>query len=189
MSSLMLHPSRDIKVMADPEEIVQQVYARCAQAFCRFFTVRVGGDPHTVDDLMQQLWLRARLQARALRDPNPEPWLWRIARNLLREHYRPRSRTPGDEPLAQPDLARRLAQRFDTEDLPPETIARKEVQDQLLLAITEMTGDEQTLLIGRYFEGRTHTELAAILNISERAVEGRLYRARIALREKLAHLA
>lgn len=189
MSTLMLHPSREIKAMADPEATVQQTYTRCVQAFCRFFTVRVGGDSHTVDDLMQQLWLRARLQAHTLRDPNPEPWLWRIARNLLHEHHRKRRRTSAGEPLAQPDLACRLAQRFDTEDLPPDTLARKEVQDQLLLAITELTGDEQTLLIGCYFEGRTHAELSAILNISERAVEGRLYRARIALREKLAHLA
>ncbi len=69
-----------------------------------------------------------------------------------------------------------------------EALARKEVQDQLLLALTGLSGDAQELLIGSYFEGRSHAELASMLNVSERAIEGRLYRARVALRDKLAHL-
>ena len=82
-------------------------------------------------------------------------------------------------------MAQSLATRFDTEDLPEQELARKEVQEQLLLALTELSSEAQEVLIGAYFEGRSQAELAARLGISPRAVEGRLYRARLALRDRL----
>jgi RNA polymerase sigma-70 factor (ECF subfamily) len=166
--------------------VVEQAFDRCGQAFSRYFAVRVGGDTHLVDDLMQQLWLRGRMRANELRGSSPEPWLWRIAQNLLREHWRRSGRQNGR--LADPDLARFLARRFDEQELALDLLARQEVQDQLLLALTELPADEQALLIGFYFEGQTQRELATALGIGERAVEGRLYRARAALRDKLARL-
>jgi RNA polymerase sigma-70 factor (ECF subfamily) len=173
---------------ADLTAAVQQVFERCGQAFCRYFTVRTGGRSDVVDDLMQQLWLRSRLAAADLQDPNAEPWLWRIAQNLLHEHRRKRGRAPLGWVVAQPELARTLARQFDREDLPAEVLARGEVQDQLLLALTELSSDEQELLVGFYFENCSHATLAERLGISPRAVEGRLYRARQALRDKLADL-
>jgi RNA polymerase sigma-70 factor (ECF subfamily) len=174
--------------LGDPAEAVQRTFERCGPALYRYFAVRSSRDAHLVDDLMQQLWLRAHVHAADLRDPNPEPWLWRIAQNLLREHRRKQAPYSLDGPMADPGLARVLAERFDTENLPDELLARKEVQEQLLLALTELTSDEQELLVGFYFEGHSQTELGEKLSISERAVEGRLYRARLALRDRLAHL-
>jgi RNA polymerase sigma-70 factor (ECF subfamily) len=81
-----------------------------------------------------------------------------------------------------------LARRIDTEDLPEEVLLRKEVQDQLLLAMTALPSEVQELLIGFYFEGHSQVELAATRGVSERAIEGRLYRARLAFRDKLADL-
>ena len=168
--------------------LVQETFERCGQALCRYFTVRVRGDSHLVDDLMQQLWLQARLHCGALRHDAAEPWLWRIAQNLLRAHWRRQGRTSGDRIQADPALARSLGVRFDTEDLPADTLARQEVRDQLLLALTELSASTQELLIGCYFEDRSQADMAITLGITERAVEGRLYRARLALRDKLAHL-
>ncbi len=167
---------------------VERVFDRCAPAFCRYFAVRTGDDEHTVDDLMQQLWLQARRRAHSVRQPNAEAWLWRVAQNLLRAHWRSRARRPRQVPLADPQLAAELARRFDTEELPAELLARKEVRDQLLLALTALPSDEQELLLGHYFLGLSQAALSKERGISERAVEGRLYRARKLLREKLKHL-
>ncbi len=188
MTTLAAHQGAAMSATNDPATAVQRTFEACGQAFCRYFAVRTGRDIHLVDDLMQQLWLRAHLNARELREDNAEPWLWRIAQNLLREHRRRKSRAPLDGAVAEPELARALAQRFDTEELPPELLARKEVRDQLLLALTELPAADQELLAGFYFEGRCQADLAALLSMSVRAVEGRLYRARLALRDKLAHL-
>jgi RNA polymerase sigma factor (sigma-70 family) len=172
----------------NPADAVQRTFERCSPALCRYFAVRTRQDEHLVDDLMQQLWLRAFVHAAEVREPNPEPWLWRIAQNLLREHRRKQVPHSLDGPAADPALARALAEQFDTENLPDEVLARQEVQDQLLLALTELPSAEQELLVGFYFEGRSQAELGEKLSISERAVEGRLYRARLALRDRLAHL-
>ncbi len=163
-------------------------FDRCSRAICRYFSVRTGGDEHLVDDLMQQLWLQARRKADSVRQANAEAWLWRVAQNLLRAHWRNRAQRPQEAPLADPRLAAELARRFDNEELPAEVLARKEVRDQLLLALTALPSAEQELLLGHYFHELSHAKLAEAHGISERAVEGRLYRARKLLRQKLKHL-
>jgi RNA polymerase sigma factor (sigma-70 family) len=163
-------------------------FERIAHALFRYFAVRVG-DADLVDDLMQQLWLRARLSAEAVRGADPEPWLWQIARNLLRETYRRRDRERArGGAVADAELARQLAEQLDTTDLPETVLAQREVRDQLLLALTALPSEPQELLIAFYFDGRSHADLARCHQVSERAIEGRMYRARLALREQLAHL-
>ena len=167
---------------------IHQTWQRCCQSFCRYFTVRTGGNTHLVDDLMQQLWLRSRLKAGDLRNTEAEPWLWRIAQNLLREHRRKSNGRLEQRAVCDPALGHALAVQFDTEEMPAEALARREVRDQLLLALTSLRSEEQELLVMHYFEDRSQTELAQTLAISRRAVEGRLYRARQSLRDKLKHL-
>jgi RNA polymerase sigma-70 factor (ECF subfamily) len=150
--------------------------------------VRTGGDHHLVDDLMQQLWLRGRLKRGDLRAAEPEPWLWRIAQNLLREHRRKYANHLDRRVLADSSLARQLAKQFETEDMPLSMLERSEVRDQIMLALTELPNEEQSLLVERYFEGRSGREMAHSLEVTERAIEGRLYRARLALKRKLEHL-
>ncbi|MCB9864896.1 MAG: sigma-70 family RNA polymerase sigma factor [Phycisphaerales bacterium] len=167
---------------------IQEAWRRCCQSFCRYFSVRTYDNTHLVDDLMQQLWLRAWLRRNDVRSADPEPWLWRIAQNLLREHRRKHANLLDRRVLADPSLARQLAKQFETQNMPAELLQRREVREQLLLALTELSHADQELLVNHYFERRTQRELARELGVSERAVEGRLYRARLALRNKLEHL-
>jgi RNA polymerase sigma-70 factor (ECF subfamily) len=173
---------------AEQAMTVEQLFDRYALVFWRFFAVRTGNDQHAADDLMQQLWLQAHLKGRSTRAGKAEAWLWQVARNLLRFHWRKRAAAPADLPELDSALARRLARHFDREPLPDELLSRREVRDQLLLALTELAAEQQLLLIGYYFEGRSESALAQELAMSPRAIEGRLYRARRALRDKLAHL-
>lgn len=162
-------------------------WKRCRMSFYRFFSVRAGGDEHLVDDLMQQLWLRASVADDRRRAADAEPWLWTIAQNLLRE----RGRREGKLVVklrANPDLVRQIVREFDSAPAPLELLMQREVQQQLLLALTHLGSADQELLIGRYFEHRSHVELARGLGISERAVEGRLFRARAQLRQELVNL-
>jgi RNA polymerase sigma factor (sigma-70 family) len=117
-----------------------------------------------------------------------EYWLKRVATNLIREHWRKQARRPAHVPLAEPALAAELAEKIAKEQLPEAFWERKEAQDQLILAVTDLPGEEQELIVGHYFQSESHARLARRLGISERAVEGRLYRARQALREKLRNL-
>jgi RNA polymerase sigma factor (sigma-70 family) len=167
---------------------VEQFFDRYAAVFWRFFAVRTDSDQHAADDLMQQLWLQARLRGGAVRHGKTEAWLWQVARNLLRLYWRKRAAAPADLPEVDSVLAAQLARQLDRELLPDELLSRREVRDQLLLALTELAAEQQILLFGYYFDGKSESALAQELAVTPRAVEGRLYRARRALRDKLAHL-
>jgi RNA polymerase sigma-70 factor (ECF subfamily) len=180
-------PSQPAAGESSAQRDLEQTFDRCGQAFCRFFSVRTGDD-HATDDLMQQLWLQCRTRGGDVRQVNAEPWMWQVARNLLKLHWRSHADSTARRISVDPVLAHRLARQFDEEDIPSDVLARRETQDQLLLALTALSADEQALLIATYFEGRSGAELAKSLNVSARAVEGRLYRARAALRERLVHM-
>jgi RNA polymerase sigma-70 factor (ECF subfamily) len=167
---------------------IHRTWQHCCQSFGRYFAVRTRGDLHLVDDLMQQLWVRAAGRAENCRDDDPEPWMWRIAQNLLREHRRREGGCLDRRMAVDPGLARELAARLDREALPDELLAREEVRQQITLALTSLTAADQELLIGFYFEERSQAELARRLELSERAIEGRLYRARRALRDRLERI-
>lgn len=177
----------DDGVARDDVAAIHAAFDRCSRAIYRYIAVRVR-DAHLADDLMQQLWLQARTSGASVPDHEREFWLRGIAKNLVRTHWRRQARRPASRPLADPGLAAELAGRLGTKELPPETLERKEIRDQLLLAITELDSADQELIVEHYFHSRSQVELAAERGLSPRGIEGRLYRARQALREKLRNL-
>jgi RNA polymerase sigma-70 factor (ECF subfamily) len=64
------------------------VYARHGPAMFRFL-VRLCGRRELAEDLFQELWVRVARHARRLRpDTQLGPWLYAVARNLVRSHAR-----------------------------------------------------------------------------------------------------
>ena len=167
---------------------LERVFDRCASSLFRFFVVRTGGDEHLADDLMQQLWLQARGSRRSVPENELEYWLRAIARNLVRAHWRRIGQRPNHLSLGDPALAADLGRRMASEVIPDDVMHRAEVRQQLMLALTELSHDDQTILIAHYFHGKPHAELASLLGLTHRAVEGRLYRARRSLRTRLEAL-
>lgn len=162
----------------------ERVFGLIGPSLYRFLAVRIG-DSHLADDFMQQLWLQGSRQSGRIPADELEFWLRAIARNLIRTHWRKQARRPAHVPVPDPALAAKIAQRLVSEELPPQELERKEVRDQLMLAITALPASEQELIVGHYFDQMSHAQLAAKWGTSERAIEGRLYRARQTLRSQL----
>lgn len=168
---------------------IEAAFDRNGPSLYRYLVVRAGGDNHLADDLMQQLWLQCVSgDALSVPDDQLEFWLRGIARNLIRAHWRRARNRPVHWPIADGELASGLADRLTGEELPPQALERKELRDQLLLALTDLPAGEQELIAGHYFEGCSHAELAHRTDLTVRAVEGRLYRARQALQNRLRGL-
>ncbi len=188
-SSLTRHLQTDLDSSMSERARVEAAFDRHSSATYRFVVVRVGGDRHLADDLMQQLWLQCiGSQTVTIPDDRLEFWFRGIAKNLLRSHWRTTRNRPTHLPIAEPALASELAEKLSSEELPAAALERREVCDQLSLALTALPTVEQELMVGYYFRDRTHAELAELLGISTRSVEGRLYRARQALRQELLGL-
>lgn len=164
---------------------VETVFDHCSTALYRFFAVRVGHGP-LADDLMQQLWLQACKAPAAIPTDELEFWLRRVAKNLLNDHWRRVSRRPQHVALDSPRVSGELASTIDAGQLPDEMLQRREVVDQLTLALTELPSADQELIVMHYHQDRSFQEMGELLSISERAVEGRMYRARQKLRQVLA---
>ena len=189
--SLVLPPTAHEDAMAEPRDIrseLTQVFAETWEALYRFVAVRVGGDEMLADECMQQTCLEAARSRRVPPRSELEPWLRGIARNVIRRHWR-RARSGSRAPaVVDGTMARLVAETMDRGPLPAEWLERKEVRDQLRLAITELMALEQNVIHRFYFVGESCKELAEAFGVSARSIEGRLYRARTELRRKLAHL-
>jgi RNA polymerase sigma-70 factor (ECF subfamily) len=118
-------------------------------------------------------------------DTECEPWLYGIARNLVRKHWRQNGRNGRVVPLEDADVAGRLAQNMESRPLPPDAAAQAESAQQLLLAVTALPASEQKLVFAFYFEGRPQSDIASDLGVTPKTIETRLYRARQRLRASL----
>lgn len=129
------------------------------------------------EDVTQETYLRAVAHfSRSGFPREPLAWLRAVARNLLRSHFRrtaPLSAAPRD-------LDALLAPEADRDD---------GAAALLECALARLRDGEASLLEEFHVEGRTMKEIAASRGLSERAVEGRLARARAALASVVTRLA
>ena len=145
------------------------------------FLARRVESPEVADDLTQEVLLRL-LQHQDSAVENPTAWLYRVARNVLIDHYRSRS----------------SHQRFHTADLaaPPMALAEEPFADDPQAAQRELAGCLRSLvdqLAEPYrsavtavdLDGQTQTEVARALGLSVSGMKSRVQRGRRQLRQLL----
>src|SRR5579863_3721180 len=148
---------------------------RHGQAIHAYLARRSGRD--AADDLLGEVWLRAYAARRTYdrRWPDARPWLYGIARNVLREHWR--SLPAGGDPFGRA-----------SEDPWPDVDARLDAAARvadLRRALARLTpGDREVLLLVTW-EGLAPTEAAVALGIPPGTARSRLHRARSLMRELL----
>ncbi|MCA8973638.1 MAG: RNA polymerase sigma factor [Planctomycetes bacterium] len=141
-------------------------HSRSVRALCLARTGRQGD----VDDLVQEAFLRAFRGLSRLEDPNRfGAYLHRIAHNICVDRVRRSGREPastGDVDLAMP--------------VPPGEVAdiREERLDRLRQQVGRLPLALREAVLLFYFDQLSMAEIAAMLEITEGAVNQRLHRAR-----------
>jgi RNA polymerase sigma factor (sigma-70 family) len=146
-----------------------------------FVFSRTGNNLPLAEDLTQETLLAA-LQGTF--DPARGPlrgWLFGIAIRKISGGER-RKRTANAH-LA--DVARDLAIRMIREPLQDDWVQQEEVRSVVNDALGQLPASTTHLLIRKYCEGASVTELSSELGISHKAVESQLTRARTALHEAI----
>jgi RNA polymerase sigma-70 factor (ECF subfamily) len=159
-----------------PEDELILQYRKSIAPLYAFVSRRVGGDRGLAEDIVQETWMRA-LDAWPRRGAPDEPlaWLQQVARNVLVSHFRkmrPQAVDPATLDIADDRFA-------------PET---PDAAALVNWGLARLRRSQAELLAAFHLEGRSVAEIAADRGLSERAVEGRLRRARIKLRTKLNRL-
>ncbi len=106
---------------------------------------------------------------------NFNAWLTAIARNTAVDRAR---RTPPQEGELQENFP-------DPQGSPEEILIKKEQAASLQRALTELGRDELLLFYRKYYYRQSTAQIAAEYGLTERGVEGRLYRIRQKLRKAL----
>jgi RNA polymerase sigma-70 factor, ECF subfamily len=159
------------------EERIVAVYRETIDALYGYVSRNCCGDRTLAEDVTQETWLRAVREWRRKGPPDrPLAWLHTVARNLLVSYYRKRRPAPLDAVAAGELLAAVDDGR---------AVESAEMATVVCHALARLPAAEARLLEAFHFEDRRVSHIAEAFGLSERAVEGRLRRARQRLRREL----
>jgi RNA polymerase sigma-70 factor (ECF subfamily) len=155
--------------LAMTEQEFRHFYAETARPLKAYLT-RITGQADLADDLLQEAYYRMlRAELPALDAQQLKNYLYKVATNLTRDHFRRPSRqeTPAEEMQIADQRAVGSTAALDIQRV-----------------LTSIKPQEREMVWLAYVEGASHREISAITGVKESSVRPLLYR----IRQKLAAL-
>ena len=152
------------------------------------FLCRMVGNEDDANDLAQETFVRVFKSSGSFRaNEKFSTWLYTIAANLAKNHFRWRSRHPAISIETETgDSEQTLGGTLPADSPSPnESALSAERAVAVRQAVGQLPEDMREAIVLCEWEERTVAEAAAILETTPKAVESRLYRARGILRERL----
>ncbi len=152
------------------------------------FLCRMVGNEDDANDLAQETFVRVFKSRASFRTSEKfSTWLFTIAANLARNHFRWRSRHPAISLEAEsPETEQTLGSTLPSDaPAPNEQALAAERAVAIRAAVGKLPEDLREAMVLCEWEDHSVAEAATILETTPKAVESRLYRARQLLREYL----
>jgi RNA polymerase sigma-70 factor (ECF subfamily) len=131
----------------------------------RAYVLRSTGDASLAEDIVQEAFVRLLGSRVGAADPDGlRRYLFRVASNLMRDHWRRQEHRTG---INQEEIA-------DVPDQHNDPLAQHDVND----ALSRLTPTQRSLVWLAYVEGHPHREIAAMLKLKEKSIRVLLHRAR-----------
>jgi len=144
---------------------------------------RIVLDGSQVTDCVQEVWLKVfRHLKRFQCERSFAAWLNRVAANTAIDYYRRYTRRGGHVGIDDVPPERLQA----AESTGPEPLDEALVQSQIRKALQQVTVNQRTAFVLRYYEGMSPAEIAGVLGCREGSVRTHIQRCLVALRAKLA---
>lgn len=138
-------------------------------------------------DLVQEVFLKAFKGMERFDESKPlQPWIKKIAVNVCVNHS---NRKPQNEISCdfQEDASLGLTDEAHDDEKPENSIENKETRSIIEKAITQLPGNERTVIILRHFENKSYEEIAKLMACPLGTVKTYIYRARKLLKEALVN--
>jgi RNA polymerase sigma-70 factor, ECF subfamily len=159
----------------DPEAFAVLVHRHRARVYR--VALRILGDPDDAQDVTQEVFIQVWTSlAGFLGGSTFTTWLYRVVVNRSLTH---RQRRRDTLPLPLPDHG------LPTVPGPEETVLARARARDTAQVIASLPPDQQAVVVLHQIEGLTYQEVAAILDLPEATVRGRLARARRTLLDRL----
>jgi RNA polymerase sigma-70 factor (ECF subfamily) len=176
------------KALKGDEAAVQTLLANVLQPLYGFCLYRVGKNRHWCEEVVQETMLRA-LRDLPHYDPrrashNIFPWLTGLARNEIQRVLVREKATASLQTLWAnlDDELLGLYARLESEPFDDELLQREETRDLVNATLAQLPDHYRDALEAKYVHGKSQREMAALWQLSEKALESRLTRARAAFR-------
>lgn len=159
----------------------EEIYKSVSHPLYKFIAKRTGASEDEVQEIFQQTLIAGWKGLKTFKHKSSYfTWLCRIALNKIADYYRDqinhRSR------FVVPTL--KAISLVEGSDIPPiERMALKELCDDVNKCLDLLPIKYRRLLWFRYWKNLSYAQIAKILDISQRAVEGQLYRAKASFSE------
>lgn len=143
------------------------------------------GQTQALEEVMQEIALAILRQTTPLVDPSRiSPWLYRVAvrQSLLFRRRCGRTRRM----LSNAAGFRTVLEEERLPLRPEEVLVREERQKRVQQALQSMPPRDRDVLLLKYFEQWSYSQMAEHLGVSENTIESRLFRARQRMREVLS---
>jgi RNA polymerase sigma-70 factor (ECF subfamily) len=162
------------------EEAVTLLYERYVDSIYAYISYRVES-AEVAEDLTSEVFLRMVRSLRTYRDRGLpfKAWLFRIAANLITDHYRHKNKHPVTP----------IHDQFESDDPNPfERVIEDQEQLDMQLALKTLPEQYQDLLILHFVEDLPYEEIVKIMNKSAAALRAMQYRALKSLAQQLEKL-
>jgi RNA polymerase sigma-70 factor (ECF subfamily) len=191
---MSINPEADARDRADMERLMAGQDAALNDLMERHatplfhFLCRMTGNEDDANDLAQETFVRVFKSCKSFRTEQKfSAWLFTIAANLARNHFRWRARHPNLSLEAEnPETEQSLGSTLPASTPTPKDAAMTGERAQAVRdAVRNLPEEMREAVVLCEWEERGVAEAAAILETTPKAVESRLYRARQILRERL----
>ena len=164
--------TEDIEALtASPASSLLTAYLEQREAMRHFFHARLGPTAD-VEDLLQDLYLKAAAADPATDVREPRAYLYRLASNLMMDRWRSGRRSAVRD-TAWRDVTRTPGPTGDVDDAPSAeaVVAGRERLAALLHGLKRLPDKTQTIFRLHKFNGLSYAEVAENLNVSRSTVE------------------
>lgn len=160
---------------ADPVAL-GEIYDQYVERIYAYIYHRVG-QAETAEDLTSQVFMRMLEAIRSGQGwrTSFSGWLYRIARNLVIDHYRRRGRASFVDIDEAPPIGT-------TKDDPSHAVQASLDRENLRAALSRLTEEQAQVITLRFLEDLSIAETAAAMDKTEGAIKALQYRAVLALR-------
>lgn len=156
---------------ASPASPLLTAYLEQREAMRRFFQARLGPTAD-VEDLLQDLYLKAAAADPATAVREPRAYLYRLASNLMMDRWRSSLRSAVRD-TAWRDVTRTSGPTEDVDDAPSAeaVVAGREQIIALMDGLTRLPDKTRTIFRLHKFDGLSYAEVAEHLKVSRSTVE------------------